>query len=268
MLGWRLGRLWRLGLHEDGENTGRIFRGYGSAAIGRGDAVAPNEVDAEGGRARMRFTSGTPGHADLQQGEIGQGVWQPGAAAIVSGDLLMPHLQMKVSLIISGEQAHAGVRDWMTIDSVENADNDRVVVNDWKVLIGATDLSRVKKKRRREKKCEREKSELRPEGQMRWFTNLPMVVNPRHACSVRACARTGARKVGGRSRLCRLRKESAGVDRDGKVSGLKRSLRDKAPELQILRLTTPKLRPANEDLFAGTPERRLGPRSLRMTNCS
>ncbi len=42
-------------------------------------------------------------------------------------------------------------------------------------------------------------------------------------------------------------------------------VKNEPPEQQILRLTTPKLHPANEDLFAGTPEVRLGPRSLRMT---
>jgi hypothetical protein len=37
-------------------------------------------------------------------------------------------------------------------------------------------------------------------------------------------------------------------------------------QLQILRLTTPKLHPTNQDPFVGTPaEKRLGPLSLRMT---
>jgi hypothetical protein len=37
--------------------------------------------------------------------------------------------------------------------------------------------------------------------------------------------------------------------------------------MQVLRLTTPKLHPADEDLSAGAPEteKRLGPLSLRMT---
>ena len=36
-------------------------------------------------------------------------------------------------------------------------------------------------------------------------------------------------------------------------------------QMQILRLTTPKLHPKEQKRTLGTPERRLGPRSLRMT---
>lgn len=138
----------------------------------------------------------------------------------------MPHLQMKVTLVIAGEQAHAGVSDWMAIHAIENAYGDRVVVDDRKVLIGATNLSRAKKKRRRQAKgerqdsetrdSEREKSNSRAEGRMRRFACLSIVVNPRHACSVRACDRPGAWKVERRSCSCRLRKKRQGMDRDGK----------------------------------------------------
>jgi len=85
-------------------------------------------------------------HADLQQGKTRQRVWQPRPAVVVGERFLAPHLQMKVSLGIAGEQAQMGMRDRMTIHSIENANGDGFVVDDREVLIRAAHLTRVKGK--------------------------------------------------------------------------------------------------------------------------
>jgi hypothetical protein len=68
---------------------------------------------------------------------------------VVGGNVVMPHRQMEVALVIARKQAQMGMGDRVTICAVQNADGDGVVVDDRKVLIRATHLSRVNSKWRR-----------------------------------------------------------------------------------------------------------------------
>jgi hypothetical protein len=102
---------------------------------------------------------------------------------VVGGDVVVPHLQMKVSLVVAGKQAQVSMRDRMTIHSIENADGDGFVVDDREVLIRAAHLSRVDEQRRAQAESKRKGRKLRPEeldsasGSLK---SSPIVLNPWH----------------------------------------------------------------------------------------
>jgi len=100
---------------------------------------------------------------------------------IVGGNVIVPHRQMEVAPVITGEQAQTGMCDRMAIGAVENADGDGAVVDHWEVLNGAAHLNGMKKQWRAETESHRENSEPQRKRAHSVFGSLPMVLNSRHA---------------------------------------------------------------------------------------
>jgi hypothetical protein len=103
---------------------------------------------------------------------------------VVGERFLVPHLQMKVSLVIAGEQTQMSVRNRMTIHSIENADGNGLVVDDREILIRATHLTCVNQQWKGQTKSESENDKLRPTGPVGLFghsRSLPIVLNRGHA---------------------------------------------------------------------------------------
>ena len=153
-----------LALYKNGKGSGRIPKGGLAAAIGRAQPVAPDAIDTEDGRPGTSLADLLFLNADLQQGKVCHGVGQPRYAMVVGGNVVMPHFQMKISLVIAGEQAQMSMNNWMAVRGVENANGDGVVVNHRKVLIGATHLSGANEQWRAEIKSKRKDGKLRSEG--------------------------------------------------------------------------------------------------------
>lgn len=160
----RQGRLRRcvLDLYEHGKDSRSVLDCGRAAAIRRAEPVAANAIDVECGRAGIWLANVLLGYPDLEEGQIRQRVWESRPAMIVREGVFMPHLQMKVALVIARDEAQMGVGKRAPVRAVENADGDGVVVDDREGLIRAAYLSSQKEQPRAQAESEREDHTLRP----------------------------------------------------------------------------------------------------------